>query len=232
MNRLIVIPARGGSKGIPKKNIRPLKGKPLIQYTIEIARKLSSDEDICVSTDSPEIAAVVESSGLSVPFIRPLELASDVAGSRGVVLHALDYYYSQRNKIYDSVVLLQPTSPFRTLSDLNAMIGMFHLKLDMVVSVKESHANPYFSLFEENALGFLELSKKSKFVRRQDCPKVFAYNGAVYIINVASIQQKEFHEFDRIQKFVMNEINSVDIDNQFDWWMAEMILEKSLWERP
>ena len=85
-------------------------------------------------------------------------------------------------------------------------------------------------MFEENASGFLELSKKGTFQRRQDCPKVYAYNGSVYIINSTSIQQKNFGEFTRIRKFVMDEALSIDIDNQFDWWMAEVMLEKEVWK--
>jgi CMP-N,N'-diacetyllegionaminic acid synthase len=228
MTTLILIPARGGSKGIPNKNIKLLHGKPLIQYTVDIARMLVPDTDICVSTDSQEIVNVVEDFGLKVPFIRPMELASDTAGSRGVVLHALGFYADQ-NKLYDAVILLQPTSPFRKLADIKKMIEMFSVDLDMIVSVKESHANPYFSLFEENASGFLGLSKKGNFIRRQDCPKVFAYNGSVYIINVTSIRKKEFNEFTRVRKFVMDDINSIDIDTPFDWLTSEMILEKSIW---
>lgn len=229
MEKLIVIPARGGSKGIPNKNIKLLKGKPLIQYSIEIARKISEDDHICVSTDSLEIAEVVESSGLKVPFIRPSVFASDTAGSRGVILHALDHYLKQNRK-YSAIILLQPTSPFRKLTDVQAMIGMFQQDLDMVVSVKEPHSNPYFSLFEENAAGYLELSKKGNYVRRQDCPKVYAYNGSVYIINVNAIQQKEIREFSSVRKYVMDDIASVDIDNPLDWFIAEMMLEKSIWK--
>lgn len=214
---------------MPNKNIKLLKGKPLISYSIEIARRVTEDEHICVSTDSLEIAAVVESTGLKIPFLRPPELASDTTGSREVIVHALDYY-AQLDREYDMVVLLQPTSPFRRLADVQAMITMFESGLDMVVSVSEPHVNPYFSLFEENASGFLELSKKGSFTRRQDCPKVYAYNGSVYVINTESIRHKNFSEFSLVRKFIMNEINSVDIDNQFDWWIAEMILEKSIWE--
>jgi CMP-N,N'-diacetyllegionaminic acid synthase len=226
MERLIIIPARGGSKGIPNKNIKPLNGKPLIQYTVDIARQLSADEHICVSTDSVEIARVVESLGLKIPFMRPQALATDTAGSRGVVLHAVDYF-EQLNRKYDCIMLMQPTSPFRSLSDLQEMIKLFTKDLDMVVSVKESHSNPYFSLFEENESGYLQLSKKGNYVRRQDCPKVYAYNGSVYLINGDSIRQKEFSEFTRIRKFVMNDVHSIDIDTEFDWWTAEMIIEKS-----
>lgn len=229
MEKLVVIPARAGSKGIPNKNIKLLKGKPLIQYSIEVAKKIAEDSDICVSTDSPEIAEVVESLGLKIPFLRPSALASDTAGSRGVLLHALDHYLKQGRK-YEAIILLQPTSPFRRVADIQKMIEMFSPDLDMVVSVREAHDNPYFSLFEENARGYLELSKNGSYVRRQDCPKVYAYNGSVYIININTIQQKEINQFSRIRKYVMDDITSVDIDSPLDWWTAELILEKSVWE--
>src|SRR5215212_5770611 len=109
---LFVIPARGGSKGIPGKNIRLLDGKPLIQYTIEFARLFVPDGNICVTTDSPEIAECVSGLGYEIPFIRPAELATDTAGSREVLLHVLEHY-ENKEKYFDNLVLLQPTSPFR-----------------------------------------------------------------------------------------------------------------------
>lgn len=106
---LFVIPARGGSKGIPGKNIKPLCGKPLIGYSIEVAREFADDDDICLSTDDPAIAGVAEEQfGLRVPFLRPTELATDRSGTYGVLLHALDFY-AARGRLYDTLVLLQPT---------------------------------------------------------------------------------------------------------------------------
>jgi CMP-N,N'-diacetyllegionaminic acid synthase len=230
MQPLYLITARGGSKGLPGKNIKLLNGKPLIEYSIDIARKFASDNHICVSTDSQEIISIVQNCGLKVPFVRPEELSNDQANSRDVILHALDFYQKKQGISYEVVVLLQPTSPFRTEQDIMEMGKLFSSSIDMVVSVKEPHHNPYFSLFEEDAEGFLKISKAGQFTRRQDAPKVYAYNGSVYMINANSIRQKNFNQFNRIRKFVMNEINSVDIDTQFDWWIAEMILEKSLWK--
>ena len=112
MKILVIIPARGGSKGITHKNIKPLNGKPLIHYTIDEAREIVSDEDICVSTDDPEIIKCVEDYGLKVPFVRPKELATDTAGTYEVLLHALNFYEKQ-GRHYDVVLLLQNTSPFR-----------------------------------------------------------------------------------------------------------------------
>ena len=114
MNILVVIPARGGSKGIPHKNIKKLNGKELITYSIDVARQLTSDDNICVSADDDNIIATVENYGLKVAFKRPIELATDSAGTNGVLLHALDFYENQ-GRTYDVIVLLQPTSPFRSI---------------------------------------------------------------------------------------------------------------------
>ena len=110
---LIIIPARGGSKGIPRKNIKPLNGKPLIYYAIDTARAITADENICVSTDDVEIKSVVEAYGLQVPFLRPNALSTDTAGTYEVLIHALNFYEEQ-GKQYNTVLLLQTTSPFRT----------------------------------------------------------------------------------------------------------------------
>jgi N-acylneuraminate cytidylyltransferase len=152
---LFLITARGGSKGILRKNIKQLGGKPLIAYSIDIARKFVSDEFICVSTDSDEIINVVENYGLKVPFKRPDELAKDVSGSYEVILHAFNWY--KNNGItFKSIVLLQPTSPFRTKKNVEDALDLFSSNdLDMVVSVLKSKANPYYNLFEEDENGYL-----------------------------------------------------------------------------
>ncbi|MEG0253224.1 MAG: acylneuraminate cytidylyltransferase family protein, partial [Muribaculaceae bacterium] len=137
MKTLYVIPARGGSKGIPGKNIKLLAGRPLIAYSIDVARKLADDVDICVSTDDAKIVAVVESMGLKVPFMRPDSLATDRSGTYEVLIHALDFY-ANKGIIYDTIVLLQPTWPFRTAEDVRQCIEKYTPQIDMVVSVKEA----------------------------------------------------------------------------------------------
>lgn len=226
MKFLYLIPARGGSRGVPGKNIKALGGKPLIFYSIDIARNLSEDQFICVSTDSPEVIRVVEGFGLKVPFIRPAHLATDSSGMHGVVQHALEHYRSQGHE-FDAVILLQPTSPFRRVEDVKSGIAAFHPDLDMVVSVMHTTANPYFTLFEENESGFLEQSKLGNFQSRQELPEVFQYNGAVYVINSRSIGQvKSFAQFKKIKKFVMDELHSMDVDTPLDWAYCEFLIEK------
>lgn len=221
---MIVIPARGGSKGIPGKNIRLLQGKPLIQYTVEAARKLAPDDQIIVSTDSPEIRKVVEDLGLPVPFLRPSKLATDTAGTYEVLLHALDFY-EENNATPDKIVLLQPTSPFRNEEHIKGAIDLYEDTLDMIVSVKETASNPYYVLREENEEGFLIKSKEGNFKRRQDCPKVWEINGAIYVINPLSLRKMLLNQFSRIRKFEMDDFSSHDIDSEMDWFIAENILQ-------
>lgn len=225
MKPLIIIPARGGSKGVPGKNKKLLNGKPLLHYTIEAALALFDKNLVCVSTDDPEIKRCAEDAGINVPFLRPDELATDVSGTREVLLHAIQFY---ENKGYypDTVVLLQPTSPFRTSENIKEAMSLYNNNFDMVVSVKETKANPYYILFEEDNNGYLVNSKKGNFIRRQDCPKVWEYNGAVYIINISSLKEKPIVDFDRKIKYEMDEISSHDIDTILDWHMAETILNK------
>lgn len=228
MKTLVIIPARGGSKGIPHKNIKPLGGKALICYAIDNARSVVGDEDICVSTDDPEIVRTVEEYGLKVPFVRPASLASDTAGTYGVLLHALDFYENQ-DKHYDAVLLLQPTSPFRRNEDISGAMEKYDSDVDMVVSVKSASSNPYYNCFEENADGFLCHSKgDGRYVRRQDAPEAWEYNGAVYVINPESLKKSPLSEFKKIRKHVMDDIHSLDLDTPLDWKIAELLLAENL----
>lgn len=223
MRTLVIIPARGGSKGIPRKNIKPFDGKPLIYYTIDCARAICQDEDICVSTDDDEIIQVVKDYGLKVPFKRPEELATDTAGTYEVLLHALDFY-EKKGVHYDVVVLLQNTSPFRTPEQVKEALSIYREDVDMVVSVKECAANPYYCVFEENKEGFLHICKgEGNIFRRQDAPKVYEYNGAIYVMNADVLKTTHMHKMQKRIKYVMDDLSSFDLDTMWDWKMAEMI---------
>ena len=227
-NILVIIPARGGSKGIPRKNIKALNGKPLIEYTIDCARAIAPDKNICVSTDDDDIIDVVQAYGLHVPFKRPAELASDTAGTYEVLLHALDFYERQGYH-FDMVVLLQNTSPFRTPDHVREALALYDDGLDMVVSVKECAANPYYCVFEEDKEGYLHVSKgEGNITRRQDAPKVYEYNGAIYVINPASLKQMPLNKFSKRRKYVMDELHSIDLDTMIDWQIAEMMLNEKM----
>jgi N-acylneuraminate cytidylyltransferase len=226
---LVVIPARGGSKGIPRKNIKLLNGKPLIHYTIEAAQSIFDSTRICVSTEDFEINAIAKQTGLSYTYKRPEKLATDTSSSREVILDVIEHYQNQGLK-FETVILLQPTSPFRTSNHILEAIKLYeYSECEMVVSVKETKCNPYFNLLEENELGNLELSKKGNFTSRQSAPKAYEYNGAIYIFSKETIQSKQFSEFERIKKYEMSTIDSVDLDEPLDWKLAELIFnEKTL----
>jgi len=223
MKPLVVIPARSGSKGVPGKNIKELGGKPLIQYTIDVARKIFPNEVICFSTDDNNIKNLAEGLGLNVPFIRPAELATDEAGTYQVLLHAI-HYYESCGYFPDTLVLLQPTSPFRTELHVKEAIGLYDDQCDMVVSVKETRSKPNSFLLKENEVGWLEQLEKGIFESRQACPIVYEYNGAIYIASIDELKQKPFYMFKRIRKYVMDELSSHDIDTMLDWLLAETIL--------
>ena len=222
MKPLIVIPARGGSKGVPRKNIKLLNNKPLIHYSINVAQELFENNIICVTTDDTEIKEVAEQTGLQIPFLRPAELATDTAGTYEVLMHAISYYETQ-GYFADTLILLQATSPFRTSQQISEAIKLYSENIEMVVSVKETKANPYYLLYEENKEGLLEKSKKASFVRRQDCPKVWELNGAIYVININSLKEKPISSFDKIVKYEMDEFTSHDIDTQLDFDFAEFL---------
>ena len=226
MKILVIIPARGGSKGIPHKNIKPLNGKPLIHYTIDEAREIVDDDDICVSTDDPEIIKCVEDYGLKVPFVRPEELATDTVGTYEVLLHALSFYEKQ-GRHYDVVLLLQNTSPFRKAEQIKEALALYNDNVDMVVSVKECAANPYYCVFEEDSNGYLHVCKgDGNIFRRQDAPKVYEYNGAIYIMNAEKLKTTHMHKMQKRVKYVMDDLSSFDLDTMWDWQMAENIIKQ------
>jgi len=229
MKPLFIIPARGGSKGIPGKNIKPLNGKPLICYAIDTAREFVPDKDICVSTDDDRIISVVENYGLHVPFKRPDELATDGAGTYEVLLHAIDFY-KRRGEDYDTIVLLQATSPFRRKEDVRQCLERYETgAYQMVVTVKEASCNPYYNCYEPDENGFLRHSKgDGTIVRRQDAPKAYEFNGAVYVMDIASLLRGSYAKFDKIGCCEMDSLRSLDLDSMLDWQMAELIIKENL----
>lgn len=228
MKYLLVIPARGGSKGIPHKNIKPLGGKPLIYYSIDVARQFTTDENICVTTDDAEIISVVEQHGLKVPFVRPAELATDTCGSSEVIQHAYQFFADKGVK-YDAIVLLQPTSPFRKVEFIREAVALYDDSIDMVTSVRPAACNPYYDGFEENKDGLLIVSKGDGTIeRRQDAPRVWQQNGSIYVINPKSLIEKGMGGFTKIKKYAMPETYSVDLDTMLDWKMAELIIKEGI----
>lgn len=225
MRILYLIPARKGSKGLPGKNTKLLGDKPLIEYSIDFAlNNVKNDDTLCISTNDEAVIAIAESKGITIPFIRPEELANDNASSYDVIIHAINQY-EKLNQTFDAVLLLQPTSPFRIQDDFTNLIKEYSVDTDMVVSVKLAKENPYFTLFEENSEGFLNKSKIGNYERRQDCPEVYAFNGSMYLINIESIKKSRIAELKNIKKIIMPEERSVDIDTLADWTLAEFYLK-------
>lgn len=221
-NILVVIPARGGSKGLPGKNIKDLCGKPLIAYSIDVARSITLDENICVSTDEQKIIDAVENYGLHVPFVRPAEYATDTATTNDVLLHAIDFYEKQ-GKTFDKLVLLQPTSPLRTIIETKEAISLYSDNIDMVMSVIKSHAPAV--LCNDNEEGFVELVYNKKAGGRQAIPTFYEFNGAIYVINIKALKEKGLGGFNKRVKYVMQKESSVDIDDIYDFMLIESIIK-------
>lgn len=227
---LFVIPARGGSKGIPGKNIKPMGGIPLICRSINIARKFVEDKDICVTTDSDEIINVVRQYGMEVPFKRPDYLATDTASSYDVLIHAVNFYKS-KGIDYDWMVLLQPTTPFRKEEDLRNMLDMMTDDLDMVVSVKKAETNPYYNCYAVNDQGYLKkfIKPQTQIVGRQsEMPDIYEKNGSIYVIKIESLRKQKLNEFEKVYFYEMSKEYSIDLDEPLDWIFAEAVLDNHL----
>lgn len=221
-----VIPARGGSKGILHKNIRDLAGKPLIAYTIEAALRSKTLGRVIVSTDDVRITEIAKSYGAEVPFLRPTELARDDTPGLLVVQHAMKYIEEDEGANLDVAVLLQPTSPLRSYRHIDeAVKKLFETEADSVISVCKVQHHP-FSCFTLRGDRLRPYSKKGINVsRRQDLPEVYAENGAVYAIrrNVLLEQNSVYGKDTRA--IVMSHEESIDIDDYFDFFVAEMMLK-------
>jgi CMP-N-acetylneuraminic acid synthetase len=226
MHRFLgIIPARGGSKGIPRKNIRPLAGKPLIGWTIEAALNSKVCERLLVSTDDPEIVAVARKFGADTPFLRPPSLSSDTATSLSVVEHAIDWI-NDGAETFSHVVLLQPTSPLRTAEDIKNAATIAK-KIDAaVVSVCEPQHHPYLLkiIRDDGTLGNL-MPESAQCSRRQDFPPVFALNGAIYIISVDGLRKEKTFTPEKTVPYIMPPERSLDIDTPWDFFLAEQIIQ-------
>ena len=223
MKILYLIPARQGSKGLPNKNTKILGDRPLVEYSIDFAiQNMKVDDELCISTNDPQVIKVAESKGIKIPFIRPEILSNDKATSYDVIKHALNHY--KNYKKFDAILLLQPTSPFRCKQDLISLINEYDEETEMVTSVCLAKENPYFTLFEEDDNGFLQKSKKGDFERRQDCPKIYLFNGSMYLIKAEAIKKSKISEFKKIKKIIMPIERSIDIDTIEDWILAEYFL--------
>jgi CMP-N,N'-diacetyllegionaminic acid synthase len=218
---LALIPARGGSKGLPGKNIRPLKGRPLIGWSIEAALASRYVSRVVVSSDDEEILAVARDQGAETPFRRPASLAGDDTPSMDVVLHALDQLGG-----FEWIVLLQPTSPLRQAVDIDAAIEQcLNTAAPACVSVCDAPASPWW-MFQIGDRGGMRsfLPAEQRPVRRQDLPDLYALNGAVYVAKTEWLRQSLSFLTEETVAHVMPRERSVDIDTLFDFRLAECVL--------
>ena len=225
-----LVPARGGSKGIPRKNIRPLGGKPLLQYTIESARSARLLDRIVLSTDDPEIAEVGRRCGVEVPFERPAELARDATPTLLVVQHALRWF-EQRGELFDAVCILQPTSPIRAPGTIDACVDLLESKgVDTVITVLPVPAehNPHWVFFQ-GPEGLLRLStgERSPISRRQDLPAAFHREGSVYVTRRNVILEDQTILGSRVLGYQIDPDRSVNLDDPEDWERAERLVEET-----
>ena len=237
MNLLITICARGGSKGIPRKNIRSLAGKPLIHYTINHAnnfKKWFENEKygsvfIALSTDDDEIIEVANDGNLKTDYKRPEFLANDTAGKLDAIKDVLLFTENQENIVFDFVLDLDVSSPMRTLEDLKESFSIFKKNEDAynLFSVNNAHKNPYFNMVEKNEKGFYELSKKSEVVlSRQSAPKVFEMNASFYFYRRSFFDSEPLYLFNHSLIYEMRHA-CFDLDEIIDFEFLEYLLSNN-----
>ncbi|GBF10550.1 acylneuraminate cytidylyltransferase family protein [Tepidibacillus infernus] len=219
-----IIPARGGSKGVPRKNIREVAGKPLIAWTIEEARKSKYIDRLILSSDDKEIIQVANEYDCEVPFVRPKKLARDDTPGIDPVLHAIETLHG-----FDYIVLLQPTSPLRRVDDIDGCIEKCLRNLyDYCVTVNEADKSPYWMYAIENDKMVAVLSQDKIINRRQESPKVYVLNGAIYIAKTEKLVESKTFLTNETVPYIMPKERSLDIDTEFDLKIVEILLNNPL----
>lgn len=219
---LAVIAARGGSKGLPRKNVLDLGGRPLVAWSVEAGRGTRTVDRLILSTDDDEIIAAARAAGCDVPFKRPPELATDTAAIADAMIHALDHV----GEDFDYLVLLQATSPLRTAEDIDAAVAICHHSgASSCVSVAAPAKSPYWMvrIAEDGTLGRL-LEPPPEADRRQDLPPAYAFNGAVYVVRVPWFRANRKFLADDTRAYVMTADRSVDVDTRIDLLLARAII--------
>lgn len=221
---LAIIPARGGSKRLPRKNVLPINGKSLIEWSIEAAKVSKYIDEVFVSTDDKEIQSVSLKCGANVPELRPKELASDTATTESMLLYTLEKY----GKEYDVVTLLQPTSPLRTTNNIDESIELFFSKKAFsVVSVTPCEHSPLWANTLPNDANMENFIKEKGLQRSQEFAEFYRLNGAIYIFDIEKLQQyKKICYTKESYAYKMGSENSIDIDTELDFELAELLLRK------
>ena len=223
---LAVIPARGGSKGLPGKNIRPLLGKPLIVWTIENAKESKYIDQICISTDSPEIAAVAESAGVKVPFLRPAELAGDKSTSFEATKHAIDFYRNLGQE-FEYIVLLEPTSPIRKKTDIDEMLEKLNhssANFDAITSIGRINFSTslLLEIVNKTEIQFPAITKAGR--RQDDIPHYYPF-GVAYISKIKVLLHEKTFYPKRQTYFIIDRSQCYEIDDIYDFTCVEQILK-------
>jgi len=224
---LAVITARGGSKGIPQKNLRTLLGKPLIAYSIQAAVQSRTLNKVIVSTDDENIANVSKQYGAEVPFLRPKHLAIDTATSLSVLLHAVKYLEEKEDYLADIIVCLQPTSPLRSAEDIDQAVTLCtSTDADSVVSLCQAEHHPYWmKKVVKGRVYPLIGADGNKYTRRQDLPPVYRLNGAIYVTKRKVLMEEERVLGEHTLAYIMPQERSIDIDAPIDLKLAELIMK-------
>ena len=227
MRILGLIVARGGSKGIPEKNSKMLRGKPLINYTIASAKESRLLDKIILSSDDHKIIELAKKEGISVPFVRPKELATDTTSSLSVIQHALRFA-NENGKPFDAVCLLQPTTPFRSVGLVDEAITKFKsAQLDSLISVREipSDFNPHWAFEDNDGMLKIATGEEVPISRRQDLPKAYHRDGAIYITSTNVLLEKNSLLGKNISFIETTEDEDINIDTPNDWELAEQRLK-------
>jgi CMP-N,N'-diacetyllegionaminic acid synthase len=224
---LAIIPARSGSKGLPDKNIKIINGKPLIVWSIEAGLKSKYIDRLIVSTDSEKYAEIAKDFGAEVPFIRPDKISTDESSRKDVIKHSLDFF-KNKNELYDYIVLLEPTSPLTTETDIDTSIEKLLLdkSAESIVGVSLSEvSHPDFLVNLKNGfLNFINENQKSSVIRRQDLEDLYFYDGTLYISEVDKYLEKEFYH-EKTLGYVTPKWKSLEIDDMYDFIMVEAIMQ-------
>lgn len=234
MRVLGVIPARGGSKGIPRKNIRLLGGKPLIAWTIEAAQASRLLTRVILSTEDEEIAEVGRQWGVEVPFLRPKELAQDDTPTLPVVLHALDWF-EVRGHRFDAVMVLQPTNPFRRADDIDGAIERLTTSgAESVISfvdVGDKHPGRMRSIDADFRVSNPSFSEAVEGMRRQELPKYYLREGSIYLTRVETLREKKSFQGDDCRAWIIEPERAVNIDGELDFLLAEIVARSQRGEK-
>ena len=227
MKYIVLICARGGSKGLPGKNIKPLNGIPLIGWSINIAKQVDRVSRIIVSTDSEEIAKVALKYGAEVPFMRPKDLAQDDSPEWLVWRHAIKYVESHEGEDIDAIVVLPVTAPLRSVKDVDTCIDLFEEGgVDSVITVSEANRSPYFNMTVNDDSGYasLVISPENQIIRRQDAPEVFDMTTVAYVVNTNAVKLSNGVFKGKVKSIVIPQERSIDIDTLLDFKIAECLI--------